>query len=353
MINPKNTFFAKFAILLIVVFFANNLQAQKSITYFTDINGKECGESDASFKRTVNKSAGRWLVHDYYMNDTMQMRGTYLNKKLTIETDTFNYYRINGRLYYSVVYVNGLRDGDSKIYYPTGVLEQSIHYSKGKISGKTTFYDRNGYVEKEWLNADESTFNAFNSQATYHKGPQDFLYYMERMEYPKNDLTNDSIARMLVSFEITETGKVNDAEIILHGTKEMDAAVLNQLYNSPLWKPAIKKGQPASSRFIMPLHFNIPDNDGFIKTDINISNTKIANLLYNSGLNDYNEGNYDKAIFKLNSAISRNSIESRFYYLLGLCYYKQKQNDMACEYWDIAGSIDKEIIDDKIRELCK
>lgn len=353
MINPIYTLLTKTVILIMAVFYTSNMQAQKVDTYFIDNNGKQCEESDATFKRTNYKSEGRWVVHDYYLNDTAQMTGYYLNKKLTVETDTFNYYRVNGRLYYSVVYKNGQRNGDSKTYYPTGVLEQSIHYSNGKISGKASFYDRNGYVEKEWLNADESTIKPYNAQASFHRGAQDFLVYMKKMKYPKNDLANDSIARMLVSFEITETGKVNDVEIILHGTKEMDAAVLNQLYNSPPWKPAFKKGLPASSRFILPLHFNIQDNYGNSETRIVISNSRIANLLYNSGLKDYDDGNYDKAIFKLNSAILRNSIEARFYYLLGHCYYKQKQYDMACEYWDMAGSIDKEIIDDKIGELCK
>ena len=44
--------------------------------------------------------------------------------------------------------------------------------------------------------------------------------------------------RTYTTFQINEEGIVTDVDIIVHGTKKMDSAIIKHLYNMPKWIPA-------------------------------------------------------------------------------------------------------------------
>ena len=61
---------------------------------------------------------------------------------------------------------------------------------------------------------------------------------------------------------------------------------------------------------------------------------------------------YEKAIFKLIQAISRNNMEAKYYFLLGHSYYNLNKPDFACADWSVANSLDSTILKKEIKALC-
>ncbi len=133
----KNRFTIKVLLLtLFAIVIASNGFSQKTKTYYITKDGVRCLKSHAKYKRTVYKVVNKWIVKDYYLNDSLRMLAQYLNKRLTKKTGTFIYYYLNGNISQMETYENGIKYGPSKEYYPTGVLSISGNYDMGIRSGK-------------------------------------------------------------------------------------------------------------------------------------------------------------------------------------------------------------------------
>lgn len=337
----KNLFF-----LVVFVLFANMSYSQKLKTYYIKRNGEKTSKLYANFKRTVQDQNDIWVVKDYYLNDSLRMTGHFLDKGLTQRTDSFTYYHMNGNLSRTNEFKNGVRHGNEKIYTISGTLSSSGNYNMGEATGKWIWYNVDGSIENELDNVNPNILSENYSRAEYVGGRNKLNEYLNKSNY--GSLLNGSIAiydRTFTTFQINEKGEVTDVDIIVHGTKEMDSAIIKHLYNMPKWIAEKKDGKYVTSNHVLPIRFSN-------KSEKVLSDNIVAEAFFNSAVEDYKAENYDKAIFKLIQAISRNHMEAKYFYLLGNSYYILKNQDFACSDWTIANSLDNDILKKEIKDLC-
>ncbi len=150
----------------------------------------------------------------------------------------------------------------------------------------------------------------------------------------------------ITTLQINKEGKVSDVDIIVHGTKEMDSAIINALYKMPAWKPALINGKPVSSGYVLPVQFVYETKKVSLNDDV------IAKAFFYQGPRDYKRQDYEKAVFMFKEAINRDEKTAKYYFAAGNCYFKTKKQQMACAYWKMADALDKKIIKKEIKEFC-
>jgi len=346
-VNIKNTSIKTLFLLLFITVITVNSHAQKIKTYYINGNGEKCSKVFANFKRAVQDNNNIWLVKDYYLNDSIHMTGNFLDKNLTRKTDTLKYYYPNGKLSSAVVYKNDLKHGIANFYNITGNLSKSANYSMDVPTGKWIWYNEDGSIENELDNVNPDILSENYSHAAYVGGNEEKHEYLKKADYSKqNQMGTIAIYdRTFTTFQINEEGRVTDVDIIVHGTKEMDSAIIKHLYNMPKWIPEKENGKFVASNQVLAIKFSK-------RSEKVLSDKILGEAFFNSGVDDYKVEKYDKAVFKLLQAIRRNNMEAKYYYLLGNCYYHLKKQDFACEDWAIANSFDREILKNEIKDLC-
>lgn len=347
MINYKNSYCLKVIILLVFLSSVFTVHSQKIKSFYITGNGERSSKNYAKFKRSLYNKDNVWVVHDYYLNDSLQMTGYYLDKKLTQKTDTFKYYYLNGKLSRTVVYKDGLKHGNEKSFYMTGNISRSANFNIGEVFDKWIWYNEDGSIENELDSVNKKILRKYYFPASYVGGKKNLNKYLENVDYPDEDQMSSAYGQTITVFQINEEGNVNDVDIIVHGTEKMDSAIIEHLYKMPRWRAAKESGKYVTSRYVLPIHFSIQ-----YEKKVSLSDEIIAKAFFKSGIDDYKEENYKKAIFKFKQAIRRNNIEAKYYYFTGHCYYKLKKRDFACEYWTIANLLDGEILKKEIKDLC-
>jgi len=327
------------------VIFASSSYSQKLKTYFIKSNGEKTSKLYANFKRTVQDQNDICVVTDYYLNDSLRMTGHFLDKDLTQRTDSFTYYHMNGNLSRTIEFKNGVRHGNEKIYTISGTLSRSGNYNMGEATGKWIWYNEDGSIENELNNVNPNILDENYSPAKYVGGQKKLNEYINKANYalPKGNIA--IYDRTYTIFQINEEGEVTDVDIIVHGTEKMDSTIIKHLYKMPKWIAKKENGKYIASYRFLAIKISK-------KSDKILTDKIIGAGFFASAVQDYKAENYDKATFKLIQAISRNHMDAKYYYLLGLCNLQQQQTDFACSNWSIANSLDNEILKKEIKDLC-
>jgi len=335
----------KLLLLLAFVVFANLVYSQKLKTYYIKSNGEKTSKLYANFKRTVQDQDDIWVVKDYYLNDSLRMTGHFLDKDLTQRTGSFTFYYMNGNFSRTIEFKNDVKHGNEKNYMISGTLSRSGNYNMGEATGKWIWYNEDGGIGNELDNVNPNILDENYSPAKYVGGQKKLNEYINKANYalPKGNFA--IYDRTITTFQINEEGEVTDVDIIVHGTEEMDSTIIKHLYKMPKWIAKKENGKYVTSNYVLPIKFSN-------KSEKVLSDNIVAEAFFNSGVDDFKEESYEKAVFKLIQAISRNHMEAKYYYLLGLCNYQLKQTDFACSNWIIANSLDNEILKKEIKDLC-
>jgi tetratricopeptide (TPR) repeat protein len=335
----------KILFLLVFLFFTATGSSQKLKTYYINFKGEKTSKLNAKFKRTIKNKNTIWVIKDYYLNDSIKRTVNFLDKKLTQKTGEFMSYYPNGKLSQSSVFKNNHKHGDEISYYITGVVSRMAHYNMGEATGKWIWYDENGEIENELDNVNPKILNDNYSYAEYPGGKEKLYDYINKVDYELRNGNKMYNGKTITAFQISEEGDVADIDIIVHGTEQMDSAIIKHLNNMPKWKAAKKNGKYVTSNHVIPIRFGK-------KNETMLSDKIVGEAFFNSGGIDYKEGKYEKAVFKFKNAIGYNHMEAKYYFFLGHSYYNLNKQDFACSNWTVANSLDSEILKKEIKDLC-
>lgn len=96
-------------------------------------------------KKTEKLEDGTYF--EYYPNNQVHIEGKFdENDK---KTGLWKSYRVDGQLWSTTEYVNGIRHGESVSYHKNGKMYYKGNYVNGKRAGKWVFYDENGNISNE------------------------------------------------------------------------------------------------------------------------------------------------------------------------------------------------------------
>ena len=209
-------------------------------------------------------------------------------------------------------------------------------------AGEWIWYNEDGSIENKFDSINPNILSKNYSPAVYVAG--NLNEYLNKVNIKINNGNKAYYGNIITTFQINEEGNVAAVDIIIHGTKEMDSAIIKHLYNMPKWKPKKKNGKYTTSNYVLPIilgHQSKKVNDNII-----------AEAFFNSGGLDYKEGRYEKAVYKFIKAIGYNHMEAKYYFFLGHSYYNLKKQDFACANWSVANSLDSEMLKKEIKDLC-
>lgn len=132
-------------LIMILLFISTGVLAQQAKKTFFDEYWDKTKEENAVYYRLINKESDRsYLVNDYYMSDQLQMSGHYSDKKLFTENGLFVYYDEYGQKTSELNYLNGLKEGQSTTYFPTGEIKTQILYHADEYHGDYKQYYEDG-----------------------------------------------------------------------------------------------------------------------------------------------------------------------------------------------------------------
>ncbi|ULQ53412.1 TonB family protein [Flavihumibacter fluvii] len=143
-------------------------------------------------------------------------------------------------------------NGKWKYYHKNGALSASEIYFEGRLVAKK-YYDEQGKEQADTTNLD--------SEARFKGGSTAWLNYLsKKLIFPQQyKLLNRDDAVVVVSFTITEEGKVADAFVSTPFHPDFDKLALRAITSSPAWIPARDHNRKVASRISQPVIFSQED----------------------------------------------------------------------------------------------
>lgn len=146
-----------------------------------------------------------------------------------------------------------------KKQFNSGALD--YQQAKGK-KGRSNFAVEsvsNNTIEEDSIPDDEiKVFTVAETQPEYPGGQDALLKYIEdNLVYPDSAIAAGIKGNVYVSFIITETGKVEDAEVVRGIGGGCDEEALRLIKSMPDWIPGGQKGKPASVKLVLPVNFKL------------------------------------------------------------------------------------------------
>jgi|GEM_PF-5001682 len=145
-------------------------------------------------------------------------------------------------------YVNGKLEGDSYEYYPDGSVKCLMAYINDKETKKNCFA-KNG----------NDTICADDSKEPDFKGGKSEMYKFLRdnITYPQKAKDKSIEGKVYCTFEISETGNVENVYITKGLMPEIDMEVYRVVNKMPDWIPGQIDGKNVNVRFNLPVEFKL------------------------------------------------------------------------------------------------
>lgn len=86
-------------------------------------------------------------------------------------------------------------------------------------------------------------------------------WLMMRMRYPKEAYERKIKGQVIVSFVVGSDGNVKDIAILRSPDQSLSDEAIRVMKLSPAWTPGSNDGKPASVKFVLPITFNLADDD--------------------------------------------------------------------------------------------
>ena len=86
-------------------------------------------------------------------------------------------------------------------------------------------------------------------------------YLSDDIVYPKDAKDNHVEGTVYVSFIVEKDGSVDSVKVTRGYSHSLDAEAIRVIASSPKWKPAVQNGEAVRFKYVLPIHFNIPDDN--------------------------------------------------------------------------------------------
>ena len=183
-----------FAFIICVLNFAS---AQDTlISYYNKDWTKITDKNQASYyRKAVFDGKSLWTTYDYFMNNKIQMIGTYKDKKLLIKQGHFIFYYENGKKQSEGDFENNKNEGQWTYWFENGQKKSEGKFEKDLRQSTWIYWHENGQKKSEGLyvnnNEEAKWFFWFDSgeksaEGKYLKGVKDatwqYLYKTGQIE---------------------------------------------------------------------------------------------------------------------------------------------------------------------------
>jgi len=146
---------------------------------------------------------------------------------------------------------------DLKELQEINLSSDSIDASSGWEEDQLLLRQRLAQLNKEEGNEIAAT-NKKNREAEFQDGKTALLRYIyQNIHYPPAALKQRINGRVICSFIVNEDGSLSDITLVQGVYIFLDEEVLRVIGSMPLWKPAMRDGEPIKVKYIMPVVFRL------------------------------------------------------------------------------------------------
>lgn len=284
--------------------------------HFYDANGRLISEENYSdgkkegmakyYKYNLLTREGKYLADQkdglwryYNENGKLYAEISYLGDK---QTGNAVYYSGNGRKISEGNFYNDKKDGTWWVYSEDGFTKWEFNYKNGKLEGKSKKYDlgnlvREGAYKDNTRNGPWTFYcdgiahkkfdfsaafypvNSSNRPSVHPGEAEEIVSFAEHLpEFPGGqtkldeyiddnavypDYLNDKniVGTIIVSFIVSSTGEITEAEIEKGIQAGLDEEAVGIILAMPRWNAGMSSGQPVAVRCKLPIHFSTDADD--------------------------------------------------------------------------------------------
>lgn len=234
----------------IVISSATSYCVNSDTTYF-DINWKKCAVNEAKYYRIVsNKGNDSYLITDYYLNGTVQMKA-----ESTTFSDPINkegnciYFNEDGSKSSEGKYKDNSKTGIWKIWFDGGKDSSIIEYKAD--GGKS-------YLRQSKHDVDD-TYTIVEVMPTFPGGQEGMVKYLKKnLKYPESAIKDSIQGKVFVQFVVSKTGEIENVKVIRGVRNDIDEAATKVVKEMPKWTPGSQNNRPVNVVFNLPLQFTLP-----------------------------------------------------------------------------------------------
>lgn len=149
---------------------------------------------------------------------------------------------------------NDLIPGTVLLRFPSNYKHSEFGYSDQEGGKKYTKFVIDGIEFRKYT---DSIF-VVDVMPEFPGGKENLIKFIqENLEYPKSAIKDKVEGMVIISFVVTETGKVNYSTLIKSVRDDLDKEAKRIIKKMPKWKPGEKNGNPIPVAFNLPIVFKL------------------------------------------------------------------------------------------------
>lgn len=246
--------------------------AEVGDTIFLNKFNKVVTKDSAEYYRIALETDSGYSVHDYYMNDVLEMSGNYSLSDHSKKNGTFIYYHDNKQVSYTGLFINNKESGKHTRFFNDGRVFTDAYYIDGKKDGVFLKYRTDGKLRRKenyingklidgfcyGVNGNDTTFFPEEQMPVFPGGENALMSYLStHIKYPKKARKKEITGRVYVTFVVDKSGYVKDARILRSPDPIFDEPSLELVRSLPQWTPGMQEGEPVNVQYNLPLRFNL------------------------------------------------------------------------------------------------
>lgn len=115
---------------------------------------------------------------------------------------------------------------------------------------------------KDTANVEDKVFDVTEKLPDFKGGKIEmFKFIANHIRYPKNAQKKGIQGRVIVTFVVTKTGKITNANIAHSVDPELDAEALRVVNSMPDWTPAYQNNEAVNAKYTVPITFRLNGKD--------------------------------------------------------------------------------------------
>ena len=190
-------------------------------------------------------------VRDYYLSGQIQSREEFANVRTRDYHGVSEYFAKSGQLLTHAEFDHGQRNGELRLYYPSGQLKRRERFTA----------ERRGSGECFAPDGKPIPFFEFEIMPRYSEGDGSQQAIVraigQRFRYPKDARRAGIQGRVLVAFFVTEQGLVQDVQIKQSLFPSIDAEAIQAVYRLKRFEPGQQDGKAVKVGFTVPISLKL------------------------------------------------------------------------------------------------
>jgi hypothetical protein len=246
--------------------------------YFDNLN-RRCFPDDhrmTHYRVLDLKNANQIYVTEYSAGNIIIMTGFYESKNMESANGIFTYYYPSGNIKSSGKLIKNKKEGIHNLYYdlPNNELHLTQNYKKDKLDGlikgyypdktnkRSEIYNNGKFVSGNCYthSGADTIYYPFFKEATFPGGEEELSKFIKKnVVYPEKEKESGAIGTVLVSFEISETGSVENIIVLKDDplAPGFTNEVIRVLSLMLKWEPYLIDQIPARQVQKLPITFSI------------------------------------------------------------------------------------------------